>query len=336
MTELFIPSPSQGVWSLFGFPVRAYAICIIIGIVLAWVIGSRRWAARGGRAETLETAVLVAVPLGIIGARVYHVITDAQLYFGPGRNPVRALYIWEGGLGIYGAVAAGALGIWLVARRRGASFLAIADALAPGLVLAQAVGRLGNYFNQELFGRPTTVPWALQIDAAHRPEGYEQFATFHPTFLYELLWNVGVCLLLLWAGRRFRLGRGKTFALYVVLYALGRFWIEALRIDPANEFGGVRLNNWTTLAILVAGLVWFVWLLRFRPGLEASVEPGAPDPDEDGEEVVGARALEPQAATSSPAAPATEGTAEAAGADDEADAPTPSHGGDHGGTTGRD
>ncbi len=282
MTELFIPSPPQGTWDLFGFPVRAYAIFIMIGIVVAWVIGSRRWAARGGRPETLETAVLVAVPLGIVGARVYHVITDAQLYFGPGRDPVRALYIWEGGLGIFGAVAAGALGMWLVARRRGASFLAMADALAPGLVLAQAIGRLGNWFNQELFGRPTTLPWGLQIDPANRPDGYTQFETFHPTFLYELLWNVGVCLVLLWAGRRFRLGRGKTFALYVVLYSVGRFWIEALRIDPANEFGGVRLNNYTTLVILLAGLAWLVWLLRFRPGLEESVEqPAAAEPEDD-------------------------------------------------------
>ncbi|SDE22072.1 prolipoprotein diacylglyceryl transferase [Auraticoccus monumenti] len=336
MTELFIPSPSQGVWEVLGFPVRAYAICIIIGIVLAWVMGSRRWAGRGGRAETLETAVLVAVPLGIVGARIYHVITDAQLYFGPGRDPVRALYIWEGGLGIYGAVAAGALGIWLVARRRGASFMAIADALAPGLVLAQAVGRIGNYFNQELFGRPTTLPWGLEIDAVNRPDGYEQFATFHPTFLYELLWNVGVCLLLIWAGRRFSLGRGKTFALYVVLYALGRFWIEALRIDPANVFGGVRLNNWTTLAILLAGLVWFVWLLRFRPGLETSVEPGAPAPEEEGDERVAARALEPQAAAGSPSTPATDGAEDGSGAADEADPQSPPREADHDGATGRD
>ncbi|MVA75979.1 prolipoprotein diacylglyceryl transferase [Auraticoccus sp. F435] len=301
MTEFFIPSPSQGTWYLFGFPVRAYALCIMVGIVVGWVVGSRRWAARGGRPETLETAVLVAVPLGIVGARIYHVLTDAQLYFGPGRDPVRALYIWEGGLGIFGAVALGALGVWLVARRRGASFLAMADALAPGLVLAQAVGRVGNYFNQELFGAPTTLPWALEIDEAHRPTGYTEFATFHPTFLYELLWNLGVCLLLIWAGRRFRLGRGKTFALYVVLYALGRFWIEALRIDPANEFGGLRLNNYTTLVLLVGGLLWLVWLLRFRPGLEDSVEPGAPSTDAEAEQPAPSRAVRDEPAGDEPA-----------------------------------
>lgn len=159
MIDLYIPSPPQGEWSLFGFPIRAYALAIMTGIVVAWVVGSRRWAARGGRAETLETAVLVSIPLGIIGARVYYVLTDLHLYFGPGRDPISMFYIWEGGLAIFGAVAGGAFGMWLVARRRGASFLAIADALAPGLVLAQAIGRLGNYFNQELFGVPTTLPW---------------------------------------------------------------------------------------------------------------------------------------------------------------------------------
>ncbi|RCK71112.1 prolipoprotein diacylglyceryl transferase [Desertihabitans brevis] len=308
MSPLFIPSPPTGVWEVFGFPVRAYALFILLGIVVAWVVGSRRWRARGGDPETLETVVLVAVPMGIVGARIYHVITDAQLYFGPGRDPVRALYIWEGGLGIYGAVALGAVGVWLVARRRGASFLAIADALAPGVVLAQAIGRLGNYFNQELFGRPTTLPWALQIDPEHRPAGYEEFATFHPTFLYELLWNVGVFLVLVWAGKRFALGRGKTFALYVTLYSLGRFFVEAVRIDPANEFGGIRLNNFTSLAIMLAALAWFVWLLRRRPGLEESVEPGREAREAEDDE-----AAEPAERVEEPRPRRSAGTADAGG-----------------------
>jgi prolipoprotein diacylglyceryl transferase len=269
---LSIPSPETGVWHILGFPLRAYALCIIAGIVVAMVIAGRRWRARGGSPETLETAVMVAIPCGIVGARIYHVVTDYELYFGPGRNPVDALKIWNGGLGIWGAVAFGALGAYLVARRRGASFPALLDAIAPGLVVAQAIGRLGNWFNQELFGKPTTLPWGLEIDAAHRPEGYSQFATFHPTFLYELLWNLGVAVVLVWADRRFRLGHGKVFALYVMLYTAGRFWIEALRIDTVNEIGGFRLNNYTSAIVFCLATAWFVWLVKNRPGRETVVE----------------------------------------------------------------
>ncbi|MGD7787872.1 prolipoprotein diacylglyceryl transferase [Propionibacteriaceae bacterium Y1700] len=280
LLPLFIPSPPTGVWHLGPLPIRAYAVFIMIGIVVAAVLSNRRWKAAGGNPETLETALVVAVPLGIIGARIYHVITDYQLYFGPGRDPVRALYIWEGGLGIWGAVALGALGVWLVCRRREAKFLALADAMAPGLVLAQAIGRLGNWFNQELFGRPTTLPWGLEIAPEFRPEGYAEFATFHPTFLYELLWNCGVAVVLITAQRRFRLGRGKVFALYIVLYTAGRFWIEALRIDKVNEIGGFRLNNYTSVIIFVLALVWFLWLCRHRPGVDEVVDASAVD-DED-------------------------------------------------------
>jgi prolipoprotein diacylglyceryl transferase len=275
---LSIPSPSTGVWHVFGFPIRAYALCIIAGIVIAMVIANRRWRARGGNPDTLETAVMVAVPCGIIGARLYHVATDYELYFGPGKNPVDALKIWNGGLGIWGAVALGALGAYLVARRRGASFAALLDAIAPGLVVAQAVGRLGNWFNSELFGRPTTLPWALEIAPQHRPSGYAQFATFHPTFAYELLWNLGVAAVLVWADRRFRLGHGKVFTLYVMLYTAGRFWIEALRIDTVNEIGGFRLNNYTALIVFVASAAFFAWLIKNRPGREAEVEPARPVP----------------------------------------------------------
>ncbi len=269
---LSIPSPSQGVWEVFGFPLRAYALCIIAGIAVAMVISNRRWRARGGTADSLETVVVVAIPFGIVGARLYHVITDYELYFGPGRNPVDALKIWNGGLGIWGAVALGAVGAYLVARRRRIRFPALLDALAPGLVIAQAIGRLGNWFNQELFGRPTTLAWGLEIAPAFRPAGYEQYATFHPTFLYELVWNLGVAAVLIWADRRFRLGHGKVFALYVVLYTAGRFWIEALRIDQVNEIGGFRLNNYTAAVGFVVALAWLLWLLKNRPGREAVVE----------------------------------------------------------------
>ena len=281
---LSIPSPPSGVWSVFGFPLRAYALCIIAGIVVGMIIAGRRWRARGGSSESLEMVVVVAVPFGIVGARLYHVITDWQLYFGPGRDPVDALKIWNGGLGIWGAVALGVLGGYLVARRRKIRFLALLDAVAPGIVVAQAIGRLGNWFNQELFGRPTTLPWGLEIDVEYRPIGFEEFATFHPTFLYELLWNLGVAAVLVWADRRFRLGHGKVFALYVLLYTAGRFWIEALRIDTVNQIGGFRLNNYTSLIVFLAALIWLLWLIKYRPGREAVVEGSEPveEPEEAG------------------------------------------------------
>ena len=275
---LSIPSPSKGVWDVFGFPVRAYALCIIAGIVVGMVMTHRRWRARGGTADNLEMAVVVAVPLGIVGARLYHVITDYQLYFGPGRHPVDALKIWNGGLGVWGAIALGVLGAYLVARRRKMSFPALLDAAAPGIAVAQGIGRLGNWFNQELFGRPTTLPWGLEIAPAYRPPGFEQYATFHPAFLYELLWDVAVAFALVLLDRRFRLGHGKVFALYVAFYTLGRFWIEALRIDRVNEIGGFRLNNYTSLILFVLAWVWFAWLVRNRPGREEQIEPPAETP----------------------------------------------------------
>jgi prolipoprotein diacylglyceryl transferase len=278
LMPLFIPSPASGVWEVFGFPLRAYALCIIAGIVVGMIIAGRRWRARGGSQDTLELVIAVAIPCGIVGARIYHVITDYQLYFGPGRNPLDALKIWNGGLGIWGAVAAGVAGAYLVARRKQVRFPALLDAVAPGLVVAQAIGRLGNWFNQELFGRPTTLPWGLEIDERHRPNGYQDFATFHPTFLYELVWNLGVAGVLIWADRKWKLGHGKVFALYVVLYTAGRFWIEALRIDTVNEIGGFRLNNYTSLIVFVIALVWLLWLIRNRPGRELVVE--GPDPSE--------------------------------------------------------
>ncbi len=277
LTPAFIPSPPTGVWMVLGFPIRAYALCIIAGIIVAMVIANRRWKARGGNPESLEMAIVVGIPFGIIGARLYHVITDWQLYFGPGRDPIDALKIWNGGLGIWGAVALGALGGYLVARRKKIRFPALLDAVAPGLAVAQAIGRLGNWFNQELFGEPTTLPWGLEIAPQFRPAGFEQYATFHPTFLYELLWNLGVAAVLIWADRRFRLGHGKVFALYVVLYTAGRFWIEALRIDTVNEIGGFRLNNYTSLIVFVVALVWLLWLIKYRPGREAVVEGDEPE-----------------------------------------------------------
>jgi prolipoprotein diacylglyceryl transferase len=259
-TVLSIPSPSEGVWHLGPFPVRAYALAIILGVVVAVWTGERRWVARGGTHGQIGDIALWAVPAGLIGARAWHVATDHDLYFGQGGDPVGALEIWHGGLGIWGAIAGGLLGAWVYCWRHGILLRPLADALAPSLLLAQAVGRFGNYFNQELFGKPTTAPWGLEIDAAHRPTGYEQYATFHPTFLYEGLWNLGAIAVLVWADRRFRLGYGRVFALYVMLYTLGRGWIEDLRIDPVElqDVGGLRFNVWTSIVLFVLAAAYFV------------------------------------------------------------------------------
>lgn len=273
----FIPSPAQGVWNLGPVPVRAYALLIVIGIVVAVWFGGKRYVARGGRPGAITDIAIWAVPFGIIGGRLYHVITDNQLYFGPdGKGLIAAFRIWDGGLGIWGAVALGGLGAWIGARRAGIALPPVADAIAPAIALAQAIGRWGNYFNQELFGKPTTVPWALEIDPAHRPAGYEQYATFQPTFLYESLWLLAMVLVLLWADKRFRMGHGRVFALYVLLYCIGRFWIESLRIDTAHHILGLRLNDWTSILVGLGALIYLVVSARLRPGREDIV---AEDPE---------------------------------------------------------
>jgi prolipoprotein diacylglyceryl transferase len=282
-----MPSPDQAVWNLGPVPLRAYALAIILGIVVAIWLGNKRYVSRGGQPGLITDIALWAVPFGIVGGRLYHVLSDWQIYFGPdGRGLTAALRIWDGGLGIWGAVALGGLGAWIAARRHHVALPPIADAIAPGIALAQAIGRWGNWFNQELFGRPTDVPWALQIDPAKRPEGYEQFATFHPTFLYESLWLVGVAVVVIWADRRFTMGHGRVFALYVLLYVAGRGWIEALRIDPVNTVGGLRLNVWTSVLVGIGALIYLVWSARTRPGREVlSGSDGQPEaPDESADE----------------------------------------------------
>ena len=274
MIAASIPSPDQGVWSLGPVPIRAYAFAIIIGIIVAVWIGNRRYAERGGQPGTITDLAIWAVPFGIIGGRLYHVITDAQLYFGPGGSGIGgALRIWDGGLGIWGAVAFGGLGAWIGAKRMGVPLPPVADAIAPGIAVAQAIGRWGNWFNQELFGAPTTLPWALEIDPAFRPSGYEAYATFHPTFLYESLWMLAVAAVLVWADRRFRMGHGRVFALYVLLYCSGRLWIELLRIDSANTILGLRVNVWTAVLVGAGAAVYLVVSARLRPGREEQVDP---------------------------------------------------------------
>jgi prolipoprotein diacylglyceryl transferase len=271
---LFIPSPSQGVWHVGPFPIRGYALCIILGVVVAIWMGERRWAARGGLRGQVSDIAIWAVPFGLVGGRLYHVITDPARYFGRGGDPVAALYVWQGGLGIWGAIALGGVGAWIGARRHGVRMPPLADALAPGIVVAQAIGRWGNWFNQELYGRPTTLPWGLKIDEAHRVPGYEQpDLLFHPTFLYECIWDLGTAGLVIWADRRFRLGHGRAFALYVMAYTVGRAWIEYLRIDNVElkDVLGLRLNDWTSLGVFIGATVYFVIMGRKRPGREASV-----------------------------------------------------------------
>jgi len=262
----FLPSPSQGVWHLGPLPIRGYALAIIAGIALAIWIGERRWRARGGEAGTIGDVALWAVPFGIVGGRLYHVITSPQAYFAAGGRPLHALFIWEGGLGIWGAVALGALGAFIGSRRRGVSLPALGDAIAPGIAVAQAVGRWGNWFNQELFGKPTTLPWGLQIDPAHRPAGYQQYATFQPTFLYESLWMLLVAGVLVWVSRRFAIGHGRVFALYVMLYCVIRLPMELLRIDPANRIFGQRVNVWVACLVFIGAVVGFVMSQRRHPG----------------------------------------------------------------------
>lgn len=266
-----IPSPSQGVWHLGPFPLRAYSLAILAGIVAAVLITQRRWVARGGARDDVVEVAFWMVPFGIIGGRLYHVISSPADYFGPHGNPVRALEIWQGGLGIWGAISLGAVGAWIGVRRQGIKLAPFADALAPALLVAQAIGRLGNWFNQELFGGPTTLPWGLRVDAAHLPPGYGPDTLFHPTFLYEMVWNLLGAGLLVWADRRWRLGHGRVFALYVVVYCTGRLWIELLRIDPAEHVLGLRLNVWTAIMVGLGALVAFFVIGRRHPGRESEV-----------------------------------------------------------------
>ncbi|OAA16046.1 prolipoprotein diacylglyceryl transferase [Corynebacterium afermentans subsp. afermentans] len=269
-----IPSPPQGVWYLGPIPIRAYALCIITGIIVAMAISLRRYKARGGNPETVWDAAIVIIPAGIIGGRLYHVITDHQKYFGEGKNPWQTFNITAGGLGIIGAVALGALAVWVMMRRKGLPIAPLADAIAPSVILAQGIGRLGNYFNQELYGAETNVPWALDIYYRVNEAGQyapltgrstgEVIASVHPTFLYELIWNVAVFFVLIWADRRFRLGHGRVFWLYVAGYTLGRFFIEFMRRDEANLILGLRVNTWVSAILFIVAVVVFFMLQKGR------------------------------------------------------------------------
>ncbi|OJF13298.1 prolipoprotein diacylglyceryl transferase [Couchioplanes caeruleus] len=268
MTLTAIPSPATSVWHVAGIPIRAYALCIVAGIVVAVLVMEHRLRRRGVAPWASLDMAVWAVPFGIVGARIYHVLTSPGDYFGDGGQPIRVFQIWEGGLGIWGAIAGGALGAWLAARQLGIPFAVFADALAPGLPLAQAIGRLGNWFNNELYGSVTTLPWGLRVHDMDRADpGHATVIDgtpvtlpdlYHPTFLYEAVWNVGVAGFVWLLDRRFKFGRGRAFALYVMAYTVGRCWIEMLRIDDASKFFGVRLNVFTSIVVFLGALAYFL------------------------------------------------------------------------------
>jgi prolipoprotein diacylglyceryl transferase len=270
-----IPSPSTAVWYLGPIPLRAYALCIIAGIIVACIVTDRRMRSRGAPPWTVLDIAMWAVPFGIVGARIYHVLSSPDNYFGHGWDGfVNALKIWEGGLGIWGGVAGGALGAWIACKLAGLSFTFVADCIAIGLPLAQAIGRLGNWFNNELYGGQTNLPWGLQVHqmstgapgdpeigkALTGPDGKPLLldGTYHPTFLYELLWNLGVAGLVYWVDKKYKLGKGRAFALYAMAYTAGRAWIEMMRTDEAEIIGGLRLNVWTSIIVFLGALAFFV------------------------------------------------------------------------------
>ena len=257
---LAFPTPSSSALEIGPLTIHYYALCIITGVAAAIWLGDKRFrAATPLGAHVVSEVAITAVPAGVIGGRIYHVISSPSAYFGSNGHPIDALKIWEGGLGIWGAISLGFLGAFL--RYRGLqkkivlpSFAVFADALAPGIVIAQAIGRFGNWFNGELFGRPLDTWWALDVPARYRPYGYSQFESFHPTFLYEAIWCVSVAAFLIMAGKSWK--PGQVFAAYVVAYCAGRFFIELIRIDTANTIGGLRVNVWVSVIVALSALLY--------------------------------------------------------------------------------
>ena len=260
-----IPTPTNSAIGIGPLTVHYYALCIIVGVAVAIWLGNKRYRAYANNSEqsigVVADVAIYAVPAGIIGGRIYHVITSPAQYFGENGRPLDALKIYEGGLGIWGAISLGALAAWFGYRKRAKglelpSFRLFLDALAPGILIAQAIGRIGNWFNGELFGRPFSGPWALEIPLSKRPIGYLKFESFHPTFLYEAIWCLLIAALLIWLTPKLK--AGQSFAIYVALYCVGRFAIESLRIDDANTILGLRVNLWTALVVgVLAGVAAF-------------------------------------------------------------------------------
>lgn len=268
-----IPSPDISYFELGPVRVHFYALFILLGITVAILVGAKRFKSRGGESAMILDIALWAVPFGIIGGRFYHVITHWDFYFHQGADLSKVFAIWEGGLAIYGALAFGTVGAYLGARSAGVKFLAFADAIAPGILLAQALGRLGNYFNNELFGLPTTLPWGLEISTSNDayPQGFPAGVLFHPTFLYEMIWNTIGFVALILLDRRLKLQWGQMFAAYLMVYSLGRAFIESIRIDPSEVYFGLRTNVWSAIFGLAIGLALFIWSRRTHIERESSV-----------------------------------------------------------------
>lgn len=268
-----IPSPDISYVELFGFRFNFYALFILTGIVLAVWLSDYRLTRRGADRGVVLDIALWAVPLGILGGRLFHVFTHPKDYFFEGADLLRVFYVWEGGLAIYGALILGAVGVYIGVRQAGLKFWSVADAMAPGILLAQGIGRWGNYFNQELYGVPTDLPWALEIPASNAayPSGFPEGITFHPTFLYESIWSITGVITLLILDRRLNLRFGKLFALYLVIYSVGRLWIENIRIDPSEIVFGLRINVWSAIAGIVIGLAIYLLQSRRHKGTETTV-----------------------------------------------------------------
>lgn len=273
MLLMSIPSPETNAFSIGPVTVAYYALCLIAGMIVARMWAGSRLTKRGGEPGVALDFTLWAVALGIVGARAYHVLTHAGDYFGPGKNILEVFAIWNGGIAIFGALIGGAIGILIASRLTGVKFFSFADALVPGLLLAQAVGRLGNWFNQELFGGPTTLPWGLEIPSTNSafPVGLPEGTLFHPTFLYEIIWNLLGIVVLLAIEKKFSPRWGKFLAMYFVWYGIGRAWIEALRVDPSYVVFGLRTNVLMALLVVLLGVVLYMVQRRRHPGLEASV-----------------------------------------------------------------
>jgi len=268
-----IPSPDISSFELGPIRVHFYALFILIGIALAIWIGSRRFRQRGGQAGMILDIALWAVPFGIVGGRIFHVVTHWDYYFYSGADLSKVFAVWEGGLAIFGALLLGSVGAFIGARTAGIKFLAFADAIAPGVLVAQAIGRIGNYFNNELFGLPTTLPWGLEISTANPayPAGLPAGVLFHPTFLYELIWNLMGFAVLIWLDRKLKLRWGQMFAAYLITYSIGRAFVESIRIDPSEIFFGLRTNVWSAIFGIAIGTALFVWSRRKHKDEETSV-----------------------------------------------------------------
>jgi prolipoprotein diacylglyceryl transferase len=286
----YLPSPSRGEWHLGAIPVRGYALCIVLGVILAVWVANRRYVNAGGRAGVIIDVATWAVPLGLIGARAYSVLTDYELYFGGRRDWAGMFKIWDGGLGIPGAIAFGLAGAWLGCRRAGVPLAPVAGAAAAAIAIGQAIGRGGNWFNQELYGRPSGLPWALQISPAHRLPGYESFATFQPAFLYEAVWDLLVAAAVIWATRRFLLTGDQAFAFYVAAFAVGMFAVQTIRIDRSHHILGLRVNEWVAILGFAAAVGYLYRTGRARSRIPAPALAAAPAADSGTEPEAGSRA----------------------------------------------